>query len=104
MINIKQAVAAAEQHLKDLYGNPPSVQLEEIYLSDDESSWLVTLSFLAPIADDERSVSLLNSYATALSEIAKELGKRLVRKYKTFEVDRNSGEVRSMKIRPVPSV
>ena len=104
MIEIKQAVLAAERHLKELYGDPPSIQLEEVYLSDDETSWFITLSFLAPIAENERSVSLWAPYATIASEAAKGFGERLVRKYKTFEVDRNSGEVRSMKIRPVPSV
>ncbi|MEX0643017.1 MAG: hypothetical protein WD468_09975 [Pirellulales bacterium] len=102
MIDIKQAVEAATKHLISLYGNPRSLQLEEVYLSEHESSWLVTLSFLAE-ADEEEV--LAGPFGVSLQLEKSLLGKtRLVRKYKSFEVDRSSGEVRSMKIRPVPSV
>jgi len=93
MIDIKQAVKAAEQYLHKLYGEPIGVQLEEVYLSDGDGSWLVTLSFLAPVPPEEG-----NLFAAAM------IADRFVRKYKTFDVDRTTGEVRSMKIRPVPSV
>lgn len=102
MIDIKQAVEAAKQHLITLYGSPRGVQLEEVYLSDDESTWLVTLSFLAS-ADEEE---VFEGQIGVIAQYEKELmgKKRLMRKYKSFEVDRETGTVRSMKIRPVPSV
>jgi hypothetical protein len=103
MIDIKHAVRAAETYLKSVFDDPPSIQLEEIYLSDDDASWFVTLSFLAEESEDERSISLLAPYGAIASEMSKALGKRLVRKFRTFEVNRTSGEVRAMKIRPVPS-
>jgi hypothetical protein len=101
MIEIKQAVKAAIDHLAALYGNPRSLQLEEIYMSEDDRSWLVTLSFLAE-ADEEEVFSGPYGVVAQLARGADT--KRLVRKYKTLEVDGESGEVRSMRIRPVPSV
>jgi hypothetical protein len=102
MIEIKQAVEAARNHLISLYSNPRGVQLEEVYLSDDESAWFVTLSFLAQADEGEifsGSYGMLRQFEQQIS------GKtRLVRTYKSFEVDGESGAVRSMKIRPVPSV
>jgi hypothetical protein len=101
MIDIKQAVNAAIQYLVRLYDDPPGVQLEEVFKSDNGLYWLVTLSFLAPL-NQEEALSGEGMYARFQNEM---LGKRhFVRKYKSLEVDGNSAEVRSMKIRPVPSV
>lgn len=102
MIDIKQAVSAAISHLVKLYSDPPSLQLEEVFLSDDESDWLVTLSFLAPMDEDEVVVGQYGMLARLQHAMVDT--KKLVRKYKMFEVDGDSGEVRSMKIRPVPCV
>jgi hypothetical protein len=102
MVEIKQAVDAATQHLTALYSNPRGVQLEEVYLSDDESAWLVTLSFLAQADEEEIFAGPYGVVAQYRTEL---LGKkRLVRIYKSFEVDGEKGTVRSMKIRPIPSV
>jgi hypothetical protein len=102
MIEIKQAIEAAKQHLTALYGNPRGVQLEEVYLSDDESSWIVTLSFLAQADEEEVFVGQIGVVIQYEKELVGK--KRLVRSYKSFEVDGESGSVRSMKIRPVPIV
>jgi hypothetical protein len=96
MIEIKQAVKAATEHLIKLYDTPPGVQLEEIYRSDDDGFWLVTLSFVGPVAAEELSYVQKLGYPFGMPNVA--------RRYKTFEVDGETGEVRSMKIRPVPSV
>jgi hypothetical protein len=96
MIEIKQAVDAAIEHLTKLYDSPPGVQLEEIYRSENGQSWLVTLSFVSPVVSEELSYIRKLGYPFGVPNVA--------RRYKTFEVDSESGEVRSMKIRPVPSV
>jgi hypothetical protein len=101
MIDIKRAVKEAMDYLASLYENPRSVQLEEVYLSDDEASWLVTLSLLTEADEEEILTGTYGVLAQALRGVE---SKRLVRRYKTFEVNRDTGEVRSMKIRPVPSV
>lgn len=102
MIEIKQAVNAAVGHLVALFGDPPGIQLEEVFLSDGEESWLVTLSFLAPLEEEELVVGQFGMLARLQQEVLDK--KKLVRKFKTFDVDGDTGEVRSMKIRPVPSV
>jgi hypothetical protein len=102
MIDIRQAVDAAIAHLNKLYGNVNSLQLEEVFLSDDETDWLVTLSFLAPVDEEEVIVGQYGMIARVQQAMLDK--KKLVRKYKSFEVDGETGEVRSMKIRPVPSV
>jgi len=103
MVEIKEAVKAAIEHITVLYGAPRSLQLEEVYLSEDDRYWLVTLSFLAE-ADEEEIFTGPYGMIAEINKAAKGGIKRLVRKYKTVEVDADSGKVRSMKIRPVPSV
>jgi hypothetical protein len=87
MITPQQAIQAAVRFLNEIYeGNAAgSVRVEE--LEREEPSWHVTLSFFPP-AEVEPSVS-----RTMKSILGPE------RSYKTFEVDAETGEVRSMKIR-----
>jgi len=103
MIEITDAVNAAIDHLKTLYGNPRSLQLEEVYLSDDDQYWLVTLSFLSE-ADEEEIFTGPYGMLAEINKVGRGETKRLVRKYKTLEVDQEMGKVKAMKIRPVPSV
>lgn len=82
MIDVKQAAQLASNFITGLYPEQTisDVRLEEVELSEDEKYWLITLSFPAP-----PNSSVLN------------LGGR--RQYKIFKVDREGGEVLSMKIR-----
>lgn len=92
MIAVNQAVSVATQNLRALFGEVSSVRLEEVFQTEDESAWGITLSFLAPVTEEE-TVPPITS-----------LGGLKRRYYKTFEIDAESGKFRSMKIRPVPSV
>jgi hypothetical protein len=84
MIDVKTAVQAAARYAREMYGDSDDLALlvEEVEPSADERYWLITLSLA------ERSNPLLA------------LGPR-GRSYKIFEVDAETGDVRSMKIRSV---
>lgn len=90
MIEVKEAVSAASKAVNDFYSGQElkGVLLEEVDFDEGLSCWLITLGFSVP-----EPTTAPNTIAEALG------GKRLERKYKTFEVDAESGEVRSMKIR-----
>lgn len=107
MIPVQLAVQIAQQKLQELYpvGGTPyamGMQLEEVYLSDDEISWNITLSFLSDLEPDE----LTGLGALLPLPVTDSNGKSLRKKrvYKTFEIDATKGEFRGMKIRPVASV
>lgn len=74
-ISPREAAHAAVQYYAELTGQTPSATVEEIDLSKDERYWNVTLG--------------LTGDMPALFS----------RKYKLFQVDARTGEVRSMKIR-----
>jgi hypothetical protein len=93
MISVNHAVSVATQKLRELFGEVTSIRLEEVFQTEDESAWGITLSFLAPATEEEAAPSTLPS-----------IGGLKRRYYKTFEIDAESGNFRSMKIRPVPSV
>jgi hypothetical protein len=83
MIDVKQAAQSASNFVTGLYSDRTisDVRLEEVELSEDGRYWLITLSFPPP-------ASSVNSMLG--------IGRR---DYKIFKVDRDSGEVLSMKIR-----
>jgi hypothetical protein len=87
-ISVKEAVAKALQFLADTYGSGAVVgpRIEEVVLSEDESLWYLTLSFLTPPPQ-------------SAADFSGALGETQGRMYKVFEIDRNTGFVRSMKIR-----
>ena len=78
MLNVKEAVDRAANQLTWLFQSATNVKLEELELSEDEQYWLITLSY-----DEEDSVGIKN------------------RKYKTFKVKSETGDVVAMKIRTV---
>jgi hypothetical protein len=90
MINVKEAVKAAHAFARDMYADAEleRLQLEEVELSDDERTWHVTLGWTDPAVTGTALPGLLT-------------GPGLPRIYKTFEVDADTGRVRSMKIRDV---
>ena len=80
----KRGGKKASEYFAGLYKNQglSNIQLEEVELTDDGKYWLITLSYPVP------------------SEIAA-LNFNFKRKYKVFTIDRQTGDVKSMKIRKV---
>lgn len=93
MIGVKEAVAAAQQYVRELYSKTDlkHLRLEEVELSEDERYWYITLGWA------ESGVRLPTSLSAVLSSEVHVLP----RVYKTFEIDAQTGAVKSMKIREV---
>jgi len=89
MIEVKNAVKIALELFKELYDTKKfeDILLEEIELSKDKTSWLVTLGFYRQIP----SVNIMESIGS----------KKFVRTYKTLQIDAGNGEMISMKNRPL---
>ena len=81
---VKQAVKAAVEFLRDVQegSTPEDVSVEEVELSDQDATWRITLGYSPPG-----------------SSINKLTGKEVYRQFKIFQVDAQTGEVISMKIR-----
>lgn len=93
--DVKRATVAAAEFLEAIYGAEISrgAMLEEVEL-DDAGFWLITLSLpVRPARPADTSSGLFGPLAALASPR---------RDYKVFKVDRSSGEVVSMKIRPRP--
>ena len=78
MIDVKLAINAAVDYLKQFFPEVNAIQLEEVEISEDEKYWSVTLSY-------EESDRYINYNRT--------------RKYKIFKIKSDTGGVLSMKIR-----
>ncbi len=89
MIDLKTSAQAALEFFNSVsphHGDP--VLVEEVELSEDGRYWLITLGYNLP--NEPPDVwGLLDA------------GGKQHREYKTFKIDRETGEVRSMKIRKV---
>jgi hypothetical protein len=92
MIDVKQAVTSAVASANDLLGDRQirDVALEEVQMSEDGRLWLITIGFYAPPRPDQ---------ANTLSDLFPRVN--LERQFKMFEVDAETGKVKSMKIRKV---
>ena len=92
MIDVKEATQIALSYFEDLYGEDAfsNVLLEEVEREDedDTSHWLITIGFT-----QEKEIES----SSPLSRLSPD--KR--RRYKRFKIDAQTGEVLSMKIRPV---
>jgi hypothetical protein len=88
LITIKQATAAAESLVRELYpvDEVLALRLEEVEIVDD-SDWRITLGWNLPARPSA------NSFLSALGPV---MGERI---YKRFLVDGTSGAVKSMTIR-----
>lgn len=84
----RQAVAKAEEFVRGLYPKEDltGLRLEAVELSDGDEDWLVTVSFLPRVYDDEISVG-----STLLGGPA--INRRL---YKEVHVRAKDGEVHAM--------
>jgi hypothetical protein len=93
MVPMKQAVDVSAAFAASILGpdRTTGLQLEEVELSKvvDRDVWQITLSMLRP-SPFGNNVAVTNPY--------------LPRDYKTFFVDRETGEVLSMKIRELAGV
>ncbi|MGF1515258.1 MAG: hypothetical protein ACFB5Z_16380 [Elainellaceae cyanobacterium] len=94
--DVKTAVKSAYQYIQefqDLMGaDLDDLRLEEVELSEDEKTWLVTLGYDVPI-----------KRKSALDEMMQSINapRGFKREYKLFAVNASTGEVESMKIRQV---
>ena len=88
MIDVKEAVRIAIHFAKELIPTEDfdSITLEEVELAQHEPFWYVTLGFKKQVAADPLMVF---TGKTA----------NLIIRYKIFQINRDSGEVISMKIR-----
>ena len=97
MIDPRNAVKCATDyldHMKDLIGeNFNNLRLEELELSDSRLFWLVTLGYDIPYTPSaiEKLMSPSNISGETFSR----------RKYKIFNIDSETGQVQSMKIRSI---
>jgi hypothetical protein len=92
MIEVKEAVQVAKAVANDFFGQETALQdlmLEEVELDPDNKTWAITLGFNVPNP---------NNYERLGASLA---GQMHARKYKTFIIDSETGEFRSMKIREV---
>lgn len=85
MIQVKNAVTIAFKLFEELYDTKrfEDILLEEVELSEDKSSWLVTLGFYRQAP----SVNIIESIGS----------KKYIRTFKTLQIDASSGEMISMK-------
>jgi hypothetical protein len=89
MIDIKQAVHAAEKFFKELYDKETlkNFLVEEVELSEDEKDWVVTVGFdfgEVPVVEPAQFSS-------------KSSTPRAGRVYKEVQIDKETGEPRSIK-------
>lgn len=99
MIDLKTAVSATHDYLlsiQDIMGSLEDLRLEEVELSEDKKYWLITLGFDLPV----RNQNPLGIALDITGSLRRE-GNLLVRKYKLFKVNSETGEVEAMKIREV---
>ena len=88
MIDVKNAVRTAMEYVHALYQDDKidDVMLEEVELSTDGQFWLVTVSFVRPVAK---------------SPIEAMTGQHGAPAYKVLTIHAETGNVHSMKIRTV---
>ena len=89
MIDIKQAVHAAEKFFKELYDQETlkNFLVEEVELSEDEKDWVVTVGF------DFGEVQV----AEPALFTSKSSTPRAGRVFKEVQIDKETGEPRSIK-------
>ncbi|MDQ0650954.1 hypothetical protein SAMN04490182_6141 [Pseudomonas cedrina] len=92
MIEVKEAVKVAKAAANDFLGQEMvlnDLMLEEVELDQNNKAWAITLGFNVP------NPNKLHRIGAAIS------GEMFARKYKTFIIDAETGEFRSMKIREI---
>ena len=95
MIEVEQAVKLAKEAAKKVYADCEvrDVLLEEVEIPENNSdSWLITLSFILAPSTNSDSIQ-----AQAVLGALASIGRKRI--YKVFEIGKDTGELRSMKIR-----
>ena len=84
-LDVKGAVATALAYLKDLYSDEQleNIRLEEVWLSDDEKYWYITIGYDSPSSARDPLAAL----------------RPPEREYKLFKVRVEDGRVIEMKMR-----
>lgn len=94
LVDVKAAAKISSEYLvsiQDMLESPiQDLSLEEVEVSEDRNHWLITLGYTIKINETKS-----NLFANSSKD------EQLQRKYKIFKVDRQSGEIESMKIRQV---
>ena len=86
MVNVNEAIESAETFAKKVIDNPlTNIAVEEVELSEDEKTWLITLGWDEPM----KGVT-----SSALKSV---IGPERI--YKVFYVDIETGNVNKMKLR-----
>lgn len=96
MIDLKSAVAKAIEFIRDAYSDSEllDLKLEEVERSENERYWHITLGFTRKMKQG------LGSTNTSLDYLAKQQASYFaVRVYKVLEVNAETGNIQSMKIR-----
>jgi len=90
MIDIKQAVHAAEKFFKELYDKETlkNFLVEEVELSEDEKDWVVTVGFDFGEAQPPSEPALFTSKSST---------PRAGRVFKEVQIDKETGEPKSIK-------
>lgn len=90
VIEVKEAVQIAKDNLELVFEseNPRAVRLEEVIL-DDNSNWIITLSYVAS--------STLLEEATPLSILGSALNNKRV--FKIVKISKKDGSIKSIKMR-----
>jgi hypothetical protein len=96
MVDLKEAVKIARDFMTDLYDGDrlSGLLLEEVELSGDEKSWLITFGF-----DTNRPTLEPDSTHGGLRLSSAIAYPKYVREYKTIKVRAEDGKPESMKIR-----
>jgi hypothetical protein len=91
MVDVKEAVGKAMDYLKDMYqiDQFKDVLLEEVDLSEDDKFWNVTIGFTRGQESTSRG-----PMATLIGQSAE-----FKREFKVFQIDAQSGALRSMRSR-----
>jgi hypothetical protein len=87
MVTVKEAVKSATQFFAEMFPNAQDVQLEEVDLSDSPPLWNITLSFELPASSTRSALAAVMGNPNRI--------------YKLIEVDTETGEPRSIKIRKI---
>jgi hypothetical protein len=97
MIDVKAAVESAYKYFQDIQNmvgeKLDDLRLEEVELSEDKHSWLITLGYDLPVKSRSQLEELLTSPVAPKKVFRRE--------YKLFRINSETGEVESMKIRQV---
>jgi hypothetical protein len=94
IVDAKQAIELARQHLKEFFPEAEMERLEELEQTESDSSWRITLSYLVPNPQQ----GLLASSPRMAAVLAPETMRR---EYKVFEIHPQDGSLVAMRMRKV---